>query len=257
MPIVETAGATIHYTRQGTGPALLLVQGVGAVGGAWQPQIDALSERFTVVTYDNRGIGRSVMDAPHLSVEAMADDGLAVMDAEGVGEFHLAGHSMGGVIAQQVALSAPGRVRTLSLLCTFARGAQGARMSWDLLVAGVRSRLGPRAMRRRAFIELIMPPAYLAATDYQRLCVQLERLFERDLALQPPIVMRQLRAMAKYDALTRLSRLGDIPTLVVAAQLDRIALPDFGRQLAAAIPDARLSSCPAPDMPPRFNALMS
>lgn len=89
-----------------------------------------------------------------------------------------------------------------------------------------------------------MPAAYLASVDYPALCIRLERLFERDLAMQPPIVMRQLRAMAKYDALSRLARLSAIPTLVVAAQFDRIALPEFGRQLAAAIPGARYVELP-------------
>ena len=146
---------------------------------------------------------------------------------------------MGGVIAQEVALSAPSRVRSLSLLCTFARGAQGARLSWDLLVAGLRSRLGPRLARRRAFVELVMTREYLARVDRSALDATLSDLFGRDLADQPAIVMAQLKAMARYDALDRLASLASIPTLVVSATHDRIALPAFGRQLAAAIPGAR------------------
>lgn len=151
----------------------------------------------------------------------------------------IVGHSMGGIIAQQIALAAPDRVRSLSLLCTFARGAQGARLSWDLFVAGMRARIGPRASRRRAFVELVMPQPYLATVDRARLDADLAELFGRDLADQPPIVMPQLRAMSRYDALAKLSALGAISTVVGSGALDRIALPAFGRELAAAIPDAR------------------
>lgn len=218
---------------------MLLIQGVGAIGRAWQPQIEALASDHAVLAFDNRGIGASSPGAVPLSIEAMAADALAVADAAGAARFDVVGHSMGGVIAQQVALSASSRVRSLSLLCTFARGAQGARLSWDLLVAGLRSRIGPRSARRRAFVELVMTREYLARADRGALEATLADLFGRDLADQPPIVMAQLKAMGRYDALDRLASLASIPTLVVSAAQDRIALPAFGRQLAAAIPGAR------------------
>src|SRR5689334_22227816 len=138
MPVIETSGARLSYVRSGEGPAVLLVQGVGIVGEGWRPQVDALKRDFTCVSFDNRGIGESTALGPHrLSVEAMADDALAIMDAERIDRFHLVGHSLGGVIAQEIALRATERVRSLSLLCTFARGKQGARISWDILVCGV------------------------------------------------------------------------------------------------------------------------
>lgn len=240
MPLLETDGARIAYTRTGRGPALLLVQGVGIVGEGWRPQVAALSDAYTVVTLDNRGIGGSTMakGAP-LSVEAMAADALAVMDAEGIDRFHLGGHSLGGVIAQEVALRAPARVKSLALMCTFARGSQGARLSSDILVAGLKTRIGTRRMRRRAFLELVMPGAHLdALPDVDAYARELEPLFGHDLADQPAIAMKQLRALGRYDARDRLASL-DVPTLVVAAEGDRIALPAFGRELAAAIPGAR------------------
>jgi pimeloyl-ACP methyl ester carboxylesterase len=112
-------------------------------------------------------------------------------------------------------------------------------MSWDLLVAGLRSRIGPRAARRRAFVELVMPGEYLARVDRASLDVELTDLFGRDLANQPPIVMAQLKAMGRFDAFDRLASLASIPTLVVSASRDRIALPVFGRNLADAIPGSR------------------
>ena len=232
-------GSTLHYTRAGAGPAVLFIQGVGAIGRAWRPQLEALASDHTVLAFDNRGIGASPLGSAPLSIEAMAADALAVADAAVASSFDVVGHSMGGVIAQELALSARARVRSLSLLCTFARGAQGARLSWDLLVAGLRSRIGPRSLRRRAFVELVMTREYLAGVDRAALDATLADLFGRDLADQPPIVMAQLKAMARYDALDRLASLAPMPTLVVSAAHDRIALPAFGRQLAAAIPGAR------------------
>jgi pimeloyl-ACP methyl ester carboxylesterase len=243
MPTARRDGASLHYTIAGSGPAVLFIQGVGAIGRAWRPQLDALAPRRTVLAYDNRGLGDTPLGDAPLSIETMAADALAVADAAGVETFDVVGHSMGGVIAQQVALTAPQRVRSLALLCTFARGAQGARLSWDLLVAGLRSRLGPRARRRRAFVELVIPTAVLAGFDRHRLEAELADLFGRDLADQPPIVMQQLRAMGRYDATTRLPRI-TAPTLVVSAALDRIALPAFGRELAAAISGARYVELP-------------
>ena len=178
------------------------------------------------------------MEGGALTIDAMARDAIAIMDAERIDRFHAVGHSMGGVIAQEVALQVPGRVRTLSLLCTFARGRDATTLSWPMLVMGLRTRIGSRAMRRRAFLELIMPGMELSAADVQRRAAQLAPIFGHDLADQPPIVMTQLRALGKYDASSRLASLAAIPTLVVSARRDIIARPASGRALAAAIPGA-------------------
>jgi 3-oxoadipate enol-lactonase len=238
MKRLDTDGATIAYQQAGSGVPVLLIQGVGAAGEAWRPQIDGLSDRFSLIAVDNRGIAGSERGSGPVTIEAMAADALAVMDAEGVRDFHLAGHSMGGVIAQAIALRAPDRVKSLAFLCTFARGQDGARLTVSMLVTALRMRLGTRPMRRRAFLELIMPARYLDEVDCEALAARLAPLFGHDLAAQPPIAMQQLRALARYDASARLSALAHIPTLVVAATEDRIARPEYGRALAAAIPGA-------------------
>ena len=239
MPVLELPSAPIAYEKTGQGPPVLLLQGVGCIGACWGPRIHGLADRFTLVSVDNRGIGGSGPGTGPLTVEAMADDALAVMDAEGLERFHLVGHSMGGLIAQAIALRARDRLRSLSLLCTFARGGQGARLSPDLLVVGLRTRLGTRAMRRNAFLGLVMPRSFLETRDRDGLAAELGALFGRDLADQPPVVMKQLGAMGRYDAFARLAELGGLPTLVVSATHDRISLPRFGRELAAAISGAR------------------
>jgi pimeloyl-ACP methyl ester carboxylesterase len=108
-----------------------------------------------------------------------------------------------------------------------------------MVVTALRMRIGTRAMRRNAFLELVMPASYLRAVDRERLAEDLKPLFGRDLADQPAIVMAQLRAMSRFDASARLDALGRIPTLVVSAAHDRIAPPEYGRALAAAVPGAR------------------
>jgi pimeloyl-ACP methyl ester carboxylesterase len=239
MATLNTGGASLCYSRTGVGPPVLLIQGVGVIGDGWTPQVEGLRDRFTLVAFDNRGIGASTIRDGRLTIEDMADDALAVMDAEGLERFHVAGHSMGGVIAQAIALKAPDRVKSLALLCTFARGKDGSKITLAMLATALRMRVGTRAMRRNAFLELIMPGRYLQQIDRPALAARLHPLFGHDLAEQPPIVMQQLSAMSKYDAGTRLAELGSIPTLVVSAAEDRIAVPSSGRALAAAIPGSK------------------
>ena len=244
MPLVYTHGARVSFSRVGTGDPVLLIQGVGAIGNAWRPQVDALRDRYSVITFDNRGIGASTITEGALTIEGMADDALSILDAEGVGRCHVVGHSMGGLIAMQVALTSPRRVRSLVLLSTFPDGRTGSRLTGDTFLTGLRTRVGTRAMRRNAFLSLVLSKAGMQAGARRRLAEQMTELFGRDLADQPPIIMRQLRAMARYDAKWRLRWLASVRTLVVSGQADRIARPEYGRTLAAAIPGAQYVELP-------------
>jgi pimeloyl-ACP methyl ester carboxylesterase len=234
-----SARPPLFWTSAGSGPAVLLIQGVGVIGAGWTPQIDAMASRFRTIAFDNRGIGSSALGDHTLTIEAMADDALGVMDAAGVDRFHVVGHSMGGLIAQQIALAAPNRVKSLALLCTFASGKEGSRMSPAMLISALRLRIGSRDMRRQAMLSLIMPEAYLRTTDRARLARSVGALFGRDLADQPAIVMKQLRALSRYNAEPRLSELSSIPALVISGAHDRIARPNLGRALAEGINGAR------------------
>jgi pimeloyl-ACP methyl ester carboxylesterase len=169
----------------------------------------------------------------------MAADALALLDHLGWDRAHVVGHSMGGLIAEQLALDAPTRVRSLALLCTPASGPAGAWPALGVLWIGLRGRVGTRAMRRAAFIELVMPRSRLAVGDRQAIAEQLAPLFGRDLADNPAILMQQVRAMAKHDVRARLGELASIPTLVLSASEDRIAPPSAGRDTAARILGAR------------------
>ena len=102
---------------------MVFIQGTGVHGAGWDPQVRELCARYRCITFDNRGMGQSQPVGAKVSVPQMAADTLPIMDACGVESAHLAGHSLGGLIAQQVALLARERVRSLALLCTFSRGA--------------------------------------------------------------------------------------------------------------------------------------
>jgi 3-oxoadipate enol-lactonase len=245
MSFINASRARISYIKTGIGPAVLLIQGAGVVGAGWRPQVEGLARSYTLFAFDNRGIGDSSLDrGADVTVEEMARDALAIMDAEGVERFHVVGHSMGGLIAQALALGATNRVKSLSLLGTFVRGIQGARLSPALTMTALRMRIGTRAMRSNAFLELIMPAAYLRAADRPRLAREMAPLFGYDLASQPSFVLQQVRAMARYDAAARWRELGAVPTLVASARHDRIALPEYGRALAALIDGARYVELP-------------
>ena len=239
MPVLDANGARLNYCVTGTGPAVLLLQGAGVVSEGWRPQIDVLHEQFTVITPDNRGFGGSTRGTDPLTIETMAADALAIVDALKIDAFHLAGHSMGGLIAQQIALERPSRVLSLALMCTFAHGGQAASMSLPMILTAIRMRLGTRAMRRRAFMQLVMPEAYLAGVDQAALAQRLQPLFGYDLASQPSFVMQQVRAMSRFDARRRLSELSRIPVIIVSASEDRIARPKYGRELDELIGTSR------------------
>jgi pimeloyl-ACP methyl ester carboxylesterase len=246
LHVIEHRGCRLHYSVRGEGQSVLMIQGVGVHGDGWLPQVEGLYGRFRCATFDNRGMGKSLpmgLDVP-LSIEQMAEDALRVMDDLGWASAHIVGHSMGGLIALQLALSARSRVQSLSLLCTFARGSDATRLSARMAWIGLRSRIGPRRARRRAFLELILPQPARTGTDLDALAEKLAPLFGHDLADAPPVTMRQMGAMRRYDATPRLGELEGLRTLVVSARHDPIASPDLGRALATGIPGARYMELP-------------
>ena len=234
----KSDGCTLHYSASGSGPALLFIQGVGVHGDGWRPQIEELARDHTCLAFDNRGLGRNRPAGAPITVERMAEDALAILEHARIPAAHVVGHSLGGQIALQLALSHPERVNRLSLLCTFADGrapARGVPMLW----IGMRTRIGTRRMRRRAFLELLLPPQQRQHADLGALARELEPLFGHDLADQPPVAMQQIRAFRRCNLAPRLGELARIPTLVVSATYDRIAPPALGQALATGIPGAR------------------
>ena len=237
LKFVEHRGCRLAYRVTGDGPPVLFIQGSGVHGDGWRPQVDVLASRFRCLTFDNRGMGNSQPHGASITVEQMAEDALVLMDTVGWESAHIVGHSLGGLIAQQVAIAARRRVRSLSLLCTFSKGADATQLSWEMFCLGLRTYIGTRPMRRRAFTEMVLPPGLPG--DRDSWAEQLAPICGHDLADHPPVVMKQLAAMRAYDATPRLGTLAGIPTLVVGARHDKIAKPSIVRALAAAIPGSR------------------
>jgi pimeloyl-ACP methyl ester carboxylesterase len=238
------SGCALSYEIQGSGPPAVFIQGVGVHGCAWAPQVGALAARYECLSFDNRGLGRSQPMGAPLTIEQMAADTLALMDAQSWPSAHVVGHSMGGLIGLQIALSAPQRVRSLSLLCSFPRGRDAVQLTPAMLWTWIRVSLGTRAQRRNAFLKIVMPESAIATANRARLASELAPLFGHDLADQPPVSVRQISALVRYDATPRLPALAGVRTLVVSAAQDRVARPEVGRAMAAQIPGARFVEIP-------------
>lgn len=241
LQTLEFRGCRLAWRIEGAGPPLVMIQGVGAHGTAPNPVVEILSHRYTCLVFDNRGIGASQPVGMPLSVDQMAADTLALMDHVGWASAHIVGHSLGGLIAQQLALTAKRRVRSLTLLCTFARGADGTGMTPRLIWIGLRVRYGSRRIRRRAFMELVLPPGQGYPDD---VADRLSGILGHDIADLPPISNEQLAAMGRHDVTRRLGELSGIPTLVISADKDPIARPSSGRSIAAGIAGAKYIEIP-------------
>ena len=150
-PRTRTCTPSCTGRAPATGQPLLLVMGLGLSGGAWWRTVDTLSRGFRVITFDNRGVGRSRGLTPAYTTEALADDAAAVLDALEIEQANVYGLSLGGMVAQQIALRHPRRVRSLVLGATTPAAAaprQPTRRSWPSSTAARTGRARRRPGRR-------------------------------------------------------------------------------------------------------------
>jgi 3-oxoadipate enol-lactonase len=240
VPVARSDGTELYWESTGAGPPVLLVMGLGMNATAWWRTIPVLAERFRVIAFDNRGVGRSGRPAGPYTVAGMAADAIAVLDAAGEEAAHVYGISLGGMIAQEVALRYPGRVRALVLAATTPGGpaALGADEATQAF------------FRRRA--EMPADEAVWASVPYNY-ATATRRLngdrIAQDIAqrlrypIEPEPYTAQLEAALGHDALDRLGSLRT-PTLVVHGTEDRMVHPANAELLARAIPGAGLLMWP-------------
>src|SRR5205809_7114823 len=126
MPYALSAGTKIYWEEQGSGEPLLLIMGLGATHDLWHRVTPMVAPQYRTILFDNRGAGKSDAPPGPYSIAQMADDALAVLDAAGVADAHVFGASMGGMIAQKLALNHVSRVRSLILCCTAPGGKASA-----------------------------------------------------------------------------------------------------------------------------------
>ena len=232
----EVRGAA--YTRR---PYLTLIHGLGFDRSGWGTVVRRLQRRFRLVLLDNRGSGSSSAANGSFSVSDMSGDVLAVLDDVGIGTTHLLGASLGGMIAQQLAVRHPERVDRLVLACT----TPGWPFAYPMPAASVRlvaasRRLPPEVALRRQ-IDNALSPATVAERP---------ELVDRILAHHwsagagdPVTWPAQAAAGARYVGGLR-PRGIRARTLIVHGEADRVVDPRNGRLLAERIPDAKLVAFP-------------
>ncbi|HUA73457.1 MAG TPA: alpha/beta hydrolase [Solirubrobacteraceae bacterium] len=235
---IELEGRRFAWRSFGAGPPLVLVNGYAASSADWDPTLlAALASRLTVICPDNRGTGESELGDPAaLTVGAMADDTLALLDALGLESAPLAGWSMGGYVAQTLALRAPARVSRLVLMATGPGGGKGVPAQ-----AGVWERLtdhsGSAREQATRLIELLFGPALAPAIDAQFGDV----VAQARAGLSPRTLAAQERVLAAWQAEPEPLPGEDAPpVLAIVGELDAIAPPGNADALAALWPRTRV-----------------
>jgi 3-oxoadipate enol-lactonase len=226
--------ARIVHEVTGRGPPVLLIQGLGYPRWGWEPIARPLTQTYQVITFDNRGSGDSDAPPGPYDTAMMAADAVAVLDALDVPRAHVLGASLGGMIAQRLALDHPARVDRLVLACTTPGGpaAYPLPAATLALIRQAPSLSPDEAVRRFTANALSRPPPGLV-----------DELTARRLARpQDPAAWRaQSAASLGHDAFDRLGEIA-APTLVLHGTADRVVDPRNAPLLAGRIPGARLET---------------
>jgi 3-oxoadipate enol-lactonase len=222
----------LHYVERGSGPALLLIPGIPAIASDWGPLAERLSSSRRVIAYDNRGSGAStVTPAPYTSAQ-LATDAVALLDELGIGRADVFGMSLGGMIAQELALGWPGRVNRLVLGCTHCGLEHAARPERE---AGRAFALETDDWAER--MRALAPFAFADGVDGELLDRFVEKK-SRD--VQDPEGYRgQIAAALAHDTYDRLPRI-DCPTLILTGDGDRVIPGASSEALHYRIPGSRL-----------------
>jgi pimeloyl-ACP methyl ester carboxylesterase len=229
MPTASIDGVRLKYQRSGSGPPVLLIMGLAMPGEGWRRQVQDLRRDHELCWYDNRGIGGSDSPAGLYTTRLLAKDGLGLMDELGWSSAHVVGISMGGMIAQHLAMLAPRRVRSLSLIATHA-GGLGGRPTLRGVATFLRAQLEADDDRRRHLIgDLLFSPEFIEAHQ--------EDLYEdlgpiADQRCSPWGMLGQLAAALTHMSRRRLHQLRGIPTLVITGTGDILVRPQNSGRIA-------------------------
>jgi 3-oxoadipate enol-lactonase len=225
----------IAWESRGSGPPVLLVQGLGYGRWGWDPVVPGLAERFRVLTFDNRGIGESDKPPGPYTAREMASDALQVLDEAGLERAHVVGSSLGGMIAQEVAAAAQERVDRLVLCSTTPGGPNAVPMPEVTVRLFAQAATLPPEEALRLFVANALSSTAPAAL--------VEEIYARRLANPPDPVAWQAQAAAGMgfpgvdDAITA-------PTLIVHGTDDNVVDYRNADRLAALIPGARVELVP-------------
>jgi 3-oxoadipate enol-lactonase len=237
MALARVGEVELDYERSGSGPALLLIMGMSGTALHWgEPFLEKLRKDFEVIVYDHRGVGASTPLAGPTTIAQLAEDAAGLMSALELDTAHLLGISMGGMIAQELALAHPERVLTLTLGCTYC-GGEGSSLAAPEVIQRLTEAMmsGDRERALRTAFEINISAALAADAELyaEFLAVAEQR------AVAVPVVMAQMQACIAHDTNARLSGLR-MPTLVVHGTEDQMLPVENGRLIAARVPDSRL-----------------
>ncbi len=237
MPFVNSSGANIYWEAHGEGPPVLLIMGLSFTLDMWFRILPFVSRSYRTVIFDNRGIGRSDVPAGPYTIRTLAGDAVAVLNAAGVPAAHVVGASMGGMIAQELALIFPERVLSLALGCTSYSGFFGKWPNFRRGPNGIAWFRSDRLARERALRHML----YAKETP--------DDLIEEDIRIRVACnwtfkgVMSQLSGILLWNSYGRLPKI-KVPTLVMHGDEDHLLPPENGRVVASRIPGARFELLP-------------
>jgi pimeloyl-ACP methyl ester carboxylesterase len=237
MPHAAVDGTSLYYERRGAGEPVLLIQGMSGTHLAWgEAFLGALGDGLEIVAYDHRGVGTSAPADRPFTIAQLADDAAGLLDALGWERAHVIGISMGGMVAQELALRHPERIRTLTLGCTYPGGAR-AQLADPALIQELAGALLSGARRRalRTGYAANLSVAYVADEAHW---APFEAMANA-LPVAVPVIMMQMQAVMDHDTSARLGVV-EAPTLVVHGTEDRMLPVANGELIARAIPHARL-----------------
>lgn len=237
MPLAKAGQIELSYERAGDGPPLLLIMGMSGTKHHWGDAVlEQLRGDFETIVYDHRDAGDSTRTGQPFTIADLARDAKGLLQALELEAVHVMGISMGGMVAQELALAHPERIHSLTLGCTYC-GGQGSVLASE----GVMGRLaeamssGDRARAIRTAWEVNVSSSFAANEDaYARFLKTSMRY-----GLPVHVILEQMRAITGHDTSTRLPEL-ETPTLVVHGTLDELLPVQNGHMIAGLIPGSRL-----------------
>jgi pimeloyl-ACP methyl ester carboxylesterase len=237
MTVIPVGDIELDYERSGTGPPLLLIMGMSGTSLSWgEALLSELRRDFDVIAYDHRGVGASARLQGPITIREMAEDASGLLAALEIDSAHVLGISMGGMIAQELALMHPEQIRTLTLGCTYCGGPRSVHLSEDVLQRIVHARKsGDRALALRASWETNVSAEF--AADEEEWARFVARADQRSVALA--VIAQQAFAISKHDTSEQLGAI-EPPTLVLHGSADELLPVANGHLVAELIPGAQL-----------------
>ncbi|MDQ2655057.1 MAG: alpha/beta hydrolase [Chloroflexota bacterium] len=240
MPVARIDAGDLYYEVAGEGPPLLLIAGFSGNTTGWLPVLPALAEHFTLIMFDNRGAGRSCVPPGPYTTAQMADDAVALLDHLDVNRAHVLGSSMGGMIAQELALRHPARVDKLILNVTAARPTPVLTRFLEANIWAIKHGMPPED---RAFWVLPWMASPAIMTAHEKVMQTLAVRQANPYPAPDAGLIAQAQAILAHDALARVGQI-TAPTLVLSAAEDILTPVAGGRVLAEAIPGSEFQVLP-------------